>query len=200
MDHRKKKVCKNLTVKSLPFWSYTYLTSAASLFDSSFIKALKCYASRMQPPLVQHLLSSHTVIKNMCLYGCICVFPPCVAPSSPAVPHQAPQWAHQSPPSQLTCGKKEINSQFHFAASVWQVLDRSGLGACKEQERESELVWPSFSFSQGPGASLGWSTWWKRQERQRVHIKQHVVCVEEEMLMDHMVVNSKNISLFVFAK
>lgn len=61
---------------------------------------------------------------------------------SSGCPTRGSLWAHYSLPAQLTCGKGEINSQFHFAASVWQVLDRSGLGACKEQERESALHWP----------------------------------------------------------
>lgn len=51
------------------------------------------------------------------------------------------QRAHWSPASLLTCGKKEINSQFHFAASMWQLLDRSELGSVREQ---AELVRPPF--------------------------------------------------------
>lgn len=99
------------------------------------------------PLLKQCWLSSVTKAQLIracmcCVFWNVCISFSCFFPSS-CCPTQGSHWAHYSLPAQLTCGKGEINSQFHFAASVWQVLDRSGLGACKEQERELELVWPS---------------------------------------------------------
>lgn len=82
------------------------------------------------------------VICNECIsfltFSCPAPPPPCCSRGFP--------WAHYTLPAQLTCSKGEIDSQFHFAVSLWQVLDRGGLGACREQKCESELIRPSCLF------------------------------------------------------
>lgn len=94
-----------------------------------------------------HTHSVNEVVSNnkytsLCDLSCVYFLLQYLLPSS-CCSTRGPQQASFGLPAQLTCGKGEINSQFHFAAGLWQVLDRSGLGACWEQDRESELVWPS---------------------------------------------------------
>lgn len=74
--------------------------------------------------------------------------------SSSVLPPSPPALQRSLQPVPLACGKGEINSQFHFAGCVWQVLDRSGLDPCKEQKCESELLWPLPLLSPSPSLSF----------------------------------------------